>query len=454
MTYVQGSSVRNIMQAAMRLDDSCSNEELGSIFTQNDSRTAIGRVSTKIALKYNTAACRMITNGTTSANHIAVMALAAPGAKTILSRDVHLSVAVGAMLARTKVNWIYPFYDEDLGVLLPVRPLDVELALRSNPDVRLVAVNGVTYDGLAPSTPAIAALCDGHAAVLMMDEAHGSHFRGLHALGFPQPSITLGAKIVTQSPHKTMNALSQASLILLADTELCGPIDRFMNLLCSTSSSVLLMQSLEFAMADHDRHGYSEWSTAVDSAQSAAERLRSVDGVRVLERRDVVPHAAEAIDPSRLTINVRGLGITGFEAAGLLYKDGIVVEKATFDCILVLFPPRERRISDRLVAALENMARYRKKRLAPMPYVQPSNDVAMSMHEAFFCANRETVRLSHAVGRISAEMLSAYPPGQLIVAPGEVFSPDLVALLSSVVAKGGILKGFNKGSIANIAVVK
>jgi lysine decarboxylase len=55
--------------------------------------------------------------------------------------------------------------------------------------------------------------------------------------------------------------------------------------------------------------------------------------------------------------------------------------------------------------------------------------------EAFF-ARRERVKLAHAVGRISTELVAPYPPGVPVLAPGEVVTEQVVAALESARAAG------------------
>jgi lysine decarboxylase len=55
---------------------------------------------------------------------------------------------------------------------------------------------------------------------------------------------------------------------------------------------------------------------------------------------------------------------------------------------------------------------------------------ATSMREAYF-AETEMVSASHAVGRISADLIAPYPPGVAVVAPGEVLTKQIVEGLSA-----------------------
>jgi arginine decarboxylase len=59
----------------------------------------------------------------------------------------------------------------------------------------------------------------------------------------------------------------------------------------------------------------------------------------------------------------------------------------------------------------------------------------MSPREAFF-AETEQIPVEQAAGRISAEMVSPYPPGVPVLAPGEQISQEALDYLTSGVHAG------------------
>jgi lysine decarboxylase len=59
----------------------------------------------------------------------------------------------------------------------------------------------------------------------------------------------------------------------------------------------------------------------------------------------------------------------------------------------------------------------------------------MPPRQAFF-AERETVTLERAVGRVSAELIAPYPPGIPVLAPGEQITAQTVAALDEAKAAG------------------
>jgi arginine/lysine/ornithine decarboxylase len=76
----------------------------------------------------------------------------------------------------------------------------------------------------------------------------------------------------------------------------------------------------------------------------------------------------------------------------------------------------------------------------------------MTPREAFF-SQPEHVKPKDAVGRISAELVTPYPPGIPVAAPGEVYNQAIIDYLQEVVAAGGFLEGAADQSLDQLRVV-
>jgi arginine/lysine/ornithine decarboxylase len=76
----------------------------------------------------------------------------------------------------------------------------------------------------------------------------------------------------------------------------------------------------------------------------------------------------------------------------------------------------------------------------------------MLPRDAFF-ARPELVKPSAAVGRVSAELITPYPPGIPAVAPGEVYTAPLVDYLEEFIAADGFVEGASDPSLDRLRVV-
>jgi arginine/lysine/ornithine decarboxylase len=76
----------------------------------------------------------------------------------------------------------------------------------------------------------------------------------------------------------------------------------------------------------------------------------------------------------------------------------------------------------------------------------------MLPRDAFFAAT-ETVKPKKAAGRISAELITPYPPGIPAIAPGERLTEEIVGYLEEIVANGAFVEGASDPSLQELRVV-
>jgi arginine/lysine/ornithine decarboxylase len=113
---------------------------------------------------------------------------------------------------------------------------------------------------------------------------------------------------------------------------------------------------------------------------------------------------------------------------------------------------------DRLVRALRALVdahRDRDGEKVPRFPSRPQirSEQVMLPRDAFF-AQAEMVKFKDAVGRISAEMVTPYPPGIPAVAPGELFTQENVDYLEEFVAVGGFVEGASDPMLQKLRVVE
>ncbi|MGY1704329.1 hypothetical protein ACI79C_07130 [Geodermatophilus sp. SYSU D00697] len=76
----------------------------------------------------------------------------------------------------------------------------------------------------------------------------------------------------------------------------------------------------------------------------------------------------------------------------------------------------------------------------------------MTPREAFF-ARAEQVPAAEAVGRVAAEMVSPYPPGVPVLAPGQRIGQEVVDYLTSGVRAGMLVPDAADPSMETLRVV-
>jgi arginine/lysine/ornithine decarboxylase len=375
-----------------------------------------------------------LVNGSTAGHHAMVMAVCHPGDTLIIPRNAHESVVCALILSGARPVYMRPAWDDALCVAHGVTPAMVERALVEHPDARGVLVVHPTPFGGALDLERIAAVCHAHGKPLLVDEAHGAHLH-FHP-DLPTSGMAAGADMVVQSTHKTASGLTQASMLHLRR----GRVDpnrvrNALGLVQSSSPNYLLMASLDAARRQLATSGRGLLGETVRLAEAARRRLDTRPGVHVFGRDRCRPDGLFDLDVTRLTINVTGLGLSGFQALTRLQTGfGVQPETATRHHVLLnVTIGNTARDMDRLVDAFEALsaeaARNGTLGRPAVPSGLPVPDglpvVALPPREAFFAAT-EAVALEQSEGRVCAEIVAPGSTG-LILAPGEVISRDLAA---------------------------
>jgi len=314
---------------------------------------------------------------------------------------------------------------------------------------------------------------------LLVDEAHGAHL-GLHP-ALPPSALQCGADLVVQSTHKQLSALTQAAMLHLRGRRVeRRRVARALQVLQSSSPSYLLMSSLDAARAQAEDPAAHEASLA--AAALARARLVVLPGVHLLSAQQAAAcddggssrewsagSSGIALDPLRLTLDLRQLGLSGYEAAARLEQHGIVPELAGPKCVvLALSIGSTVQHAEALVAAVEALSQQYSCCSSRTSSADGGNDISllgfpaaetalpikvrMPPRDAFF-APAEAVPASAAVGRVSADLLCPYPPGIPAVYPGEVITQAVLHQLQQVLSNGGNVTGCSDSSLATLRVV-
>jgi arginine/lysine/ornithine decarboxylase len=254
-----------------------------------------------------------------------------------------------------------------------------------------------------------------------------------------------GADLVVTSVHKMGAAVEQSSVFHLRG-DLVSPevLKQREDLLGTTSSSSLVYATLDGWRRSMVRDGRRIWQGVVDRVLRIRQDVAELPGLELMGPEVIDPDTGpDDLDLTRLTIDVRPLGITGYVAAEWL-RDTCRVDMAAADyCRLGAQisagddDDTERRLLDGLRRLVDAAADLPRAPHVPLPGPRAfASEPAMLPREAFFAA-AEHVPAAAAVGRIAAEMLSPYPPGVPMVMPGEVIDAESVEYLT-VGARAGM----------------
>ncbi|MER7175710.1 aminotransferase class I/II-fold pyridoxal phosphate-dependent enzyme [Streptomyces mesophilus] len=372
----------------------------------------------------------------------AMLTVAAPHEKLLVSRDAHKSVVAGLILCGIEPVWIEPQWDRERHLAHPPSPQAYEAAFAAHPDAKGALVTSPTPYGAAADVRALAEVCHQRSRPLIVDEAWGAHLP-FHP-DLPSWAMDAGADICVTSIHKMGSGLEQGSVFHLRG-DLVDPdaLELRADLLGTTSPSVLLYAGIDGWRRQMALHGHRLMSHALELAATARESIEAIDGMHVNDRDDFCgPDAAADFDPLPVVIDLSGLGVSGYRAADWL-REHHHIDLHLFD---------HRRISaqithaddattiGRLLDALRDLTRHRGElRGGPMVAIPSPAELRMEQallpRDAFFAATRD-IPIDEADGRIAAEMMTPYPPGIPVVLPGERLTEPVLTYLRSGIDAG------------------
>jgi arginine/lysine/ornithine decarboxylase len=380
-----------------------------------------------------------LVGGTTAGLHALILTACRPGDTIAVPRHAHRSILGALILSGATPSWVRIMFHEELDIATGVDQHALEAALGG---ARAALLVHPTYYGIASGLAQEIPLIHSHGLPVLVDQAHGSHF-GFHP-GVPPSALAMGADGVVQSTHKTGGSLTQSSICHLGRGSLLDEqrLRAMLRLVQSTSPSYLLMSSLDVARRELALHGYENWDRALQLAAIARTRLSALKGITV--------HHGD--DPTKIIIDVRRRGLTGFQASEYLWTRGVAVESAGLGYVLAVLTPGDSEATvDALVGAVAALPDG--PGAPPRPPEPPWPEVVMAPREAYL-GQTEPVRLDNAIGRIAAELVAPYPPGIPVVAPGERLTAEVVAYLRHAVSAGHHLQGPADPHLQRIQVVK
>jgi arginine decarboxylase len=384
-----------------------------------------------------------------------MLTVTGPDKKILIDRNVHKSVVASLILAGARPVWLRPRWDHERQIAHPATARDVEAALERDPDVSAVLIITPTEYGTGADVRGIAEICHSRGLPLMVDEAWGAHFP-FHP-GMPTAAIQAGADLVVQSLHKADGGLCQASLILLGG-DLVDPVDLRLrlDLITTTSPSALMFGSIDGFRHRMVHEGRQLLDDALQRANGLRARLSKTPGLTMLDESIIGDDGVAEWDPLKLSVDVSALGITGYQAKEWLQEQRRLTaqlgDARRVVCSLTYSDDDE--AIERLAEALETLAAEPPQPDRPAPRIPALEDLnleqAITPREAYFA---DTEQVADPVGRISAEMISPYPPGVPAILPGERFDAAVVDYLRAGLAAGMTLPDASDPTLKTFRVV-
>lgn len=391
--------------------------------------------------------------GTTSAVQAMVMTACKRGDKIIMPRNVHRSAINALVVCGAVPIYVNPGVNKELGIPLGMSYEDVKTAILQNPDAKAVLVNNPTYYGICSPLKAITELAHQHGMLVLVDEAHGTHFYFNDKL--PASAMSVGADMAAVSMHKTGGSLTQSSFLLINNEVREGYVRQIINLTQTTSGSYLLMSSLDISRKNLAICGQEIFDRVMELANYARDEINKIGGFNAFGKELINGDTVYDFDVTKLSIHTREMGLAGIEVYDMLRDDyGIQIEFGDIGNVLAIISVGDKELNiERLISALSEIKRLHTKDKTGMfdhEYIDPI--VAMTPQEAFY-APKVSMPIGKSEGQICSEFVMCYPPGIPILAPGEGITADILNYIAYAKEKGCFLTGTEDINIEYINVV-
>lgn len=406
----------------------------------------IAAAQEKAARLYGAKHTFFLVNGTTVGIQALITATCSEDKSLVLPRNVHRSVLGGLVLSGARPIFLQPEVVPDFGFADGVDPDKLADVLQRNKDIGAVLLVHPSYYGVVSDIYAITKICRSYGVPLLVDEAHGTHLR--YHPDLPVDAMSVGADAAVQSVHKTGGAFTQASWLHLGN----GLIDKdkvgaALRLLQTSSPSYLMLASLDAARRQLEDNGRKVFNKLILMVNKIAREINKLPGFKVLGNEHLGVPGAFGYDPTRLVISV-GLGLSGHAVGQKLADEHAIYVEMTdaFNVIAVFSLGSRRSDADALVKGLADISRQPGLNKSinhgklPFPAGPPLPPQILTPRRAWL-ASKKSTHLKDAIGKISAEIISVYPPGIASIYPGEEFTPDVVEYLMQVRDSGVHFQG-------------
>jgi arginine decarboxylase len=422
--------------------------EMGGFDYLHSPTGALVEAQERAAYGFGAAKTYFLVNGSTGGNLSAISALTREGDHVLMLRGSHRSVYTAIALSGAAAHYIPLAHDErEHGEFLATPPNVKDLPSK----LAVIHITRPNYYGMACDLGPYVDIARHTGAMLIVDEAHGSHF-GFNA-DLPESALQQGADIVIQSTHKTLGALTQASMLHLGPRALAydARIQRSLAMLQSSSPSVLLSLSLDLA-AEHMQPygaGRDQLGQAVRYANGIRAAVENLRGLRVVQ-------PAGACDPTKVVIDVTGAGYSGFSAAAWLQTNArIYVELADFRRIVCCITMGDTTDTiEILLAALRSLSKCEGSTTISNDMRLPAIPSAALTQRAATQSQTEMVPIANATNHTCAEYVIPYPPGIPLVVPGEILTAETLQALRAFRLAGSKVVGPHDQSGETILVIR
>lgn len=413
---------------------------------------------------YHTKETFYLINGSTCGILSAISAALPRGGTLLIGRNCHKAAYHAAFLRQLKTIYLMPAMT-DFGIMGSIRPQDIADALEKNPNIDGVFLTSPTYDGVVSDIDAIAKIVHAHNLPLIVDEAHGAHFR--FSKEFPTSALECGADIVIHSVHKTLPCFTQTALLHVnSDRVSLNSIKSFLGIYETSSPSYLLMASIEQGLRTMAEQGTKLMANFTQLLTDFYTKAKKLKHPSIFTNDFCNQNSCFDWDFSKILISTEGTDLTGQKLYDILReKYHLQLEMASGHYVTALTSVMDTAEGfERLLQALfeidydidcntngNKMSSENTILTSQELYSIPSQ--VLTLNDAIEKAY-DTIWLKDAAGCISREYIYLYPPGIPLITPGEIITTELIENIALCKMQGLSVEGLADMKGEKIQVVK
>ncbi|MGO3017813.1 MAG: aminotransferase class V-fold PLP-dependent enzyme [Anaerococcus sp.] len=383
--------------------------EISGFDNLNDPKSLFVYMEDSLANIYNIKEAIISTNGSTCGILASIRSLSKKYKKILISRSSHKSIFNAIELFNLDVDYIKNIVNDN-GIVYDIDYKDLSDKLSKN-SYDLVILTSPTYEGFLIDLKKVQSLCKKNKTLLVLDMAHGSHINL-----YEEYKNYFSFDLAITSLHKNLSALTPASCILVNNEEIdTKEIRRNMAIFQTSSPSYLISQSIDDMI-----YSYPKFTILKENLDINLERLYSI-GLKNLRFIN-----SEKKDRTKIIISTKDSNVNGYELQKLLLNRKIEVEMAQASYVLLISTIFDRKEGFELLKkALIDIDKTLKKNKTIFEFKNIIPEIKMNISDAIN-SEKTLETISNLEGKISAQYIYSYPPGIPLIAPGEIFSKDII----------------------------
>ena len=447
-------------------------------------------------------------NGTSGAIQMMIMSAVKEGDSIIIPREAHCSVHNSLVLSGAKPIYMKGRFHPRWGIPTGVTAEEAIATMDAHPEAKAILLVHPNYYGIGVDVKRIAEVAHERHMLVLVDEAHGPHL--VPSLGMPVPALASGADLVAQSTHKLLGSLTQTSMLHGQGARIdVDRIQRLQQILMSTSPNYIFLASLDMARHQWVTEGQSLMKDTLNLARTLRRALNEIPGIACPSVEDI--EGAFSLDETKIIIDAKNLGLTAQELERELRARHIEVElmkayhvlllitigdtdtsiqqvleavqgisdmyshklEGTTKCARAYGQQHNTRLFDQgnntpfdAIHSTKNTTKNSIRDSVDDAHVTDDNDVDASIMETLptpavklspreaFYAEMETIPLEEALGRISGETITYYPPGIPCLGVGEIITEEVLAYMKQKQRDGYVPNGARDRQLQTILVCK